>query len=837
MKKLLIPLFLALSIALNAQVAERTFNLGDAPYSLSPSDLSKTIADKVVAGQDTVKFNTAWRVLKGPLYKLTYLQWRKVNYFSICFVDAAWQGEDGSRIAKPFLNTYNYINIPSGQYLSNIQLTVPRGGMSGKSSFGYYVGNGQQFEGSVATEITMNDAAWISTNPDGERILFTTPNWGLETGDMGYNESFLIQGIRLTGPDKKDGIVRIGLGLFRSGETSKVDQVFSSYFSYGFVARGAVPLTMITCSAFHNSLAGFAGRGTAGTTINLLTFSGDDNGTGDPKGALVALVPGYGNPSGGVMHITLAKDEAHATGQPVLYAEGQFAVVVDLSNASGTITGGNAIFIVDGRIGAPQNYGMQNSMLKVTGMAFGFENALVDLVARKRYPVPYGFSNMVPSSFDFTYYTRGEKFSSGIADQMPALPFGCALPLGDIPINPNTGALTAQWDYAKCLPVRNGGVVIPPVPCAWTQGPWTPWSACVNGQQSRTRTVTSSGDCTGIPAPPTVDYQSCTVPCTITYTVKAKCPDGSWSKRTAKITGPCTAPADSLSRPCKVVPPPQVRIIKGINCANAEKFVDAPEFQTSVNALGVKLMRFPGGTVSSTYHNADLSKMVALAKASNVKVLWVANLYSGTTAEMIAALDAFTAAGIEVVGVELGNEYYLNKWQDVFPDAASYIAKCKTFITALKAKYPNIPTGIVATPSANMKDPDSKGTPSKRLTDWNATVLNSGIADAVIIHAYTNEAESADFFGYALDHFTYVSTVTKKPVWVTEWNMLGSEQSAAQCAYIGNFLAMMDTTPCIQFACLHNLAAAGLNNNAVGVTTGRKGKASVTPMGVQLGKE
>ncbi len=325
------------------------------------------------------------------------------------------------------------------------------------------------------------------------------------------------------------------------------------------------------------------------------------------------------------------------------------------------------------------------------------------------------------------------------------------------------------------------------------------------------------------------------MPCTITYTVTATCPDGTWSKRTANITGGCVAHADSLSRPCKVPPPP--RIIKGVNCANAEKFTGAPDFQTSVDALGVKLMRFPGGTVSSTYHNADLDKMVTLAKNSNVKVLWVANLYSGTTAEMIAAVDAFTVAGVDVVGVELGNEYYLNKWQDVFPDADSYITKCKTFITALKVKYPNIPTGIVAAPSANMKDPDSQGVATKRLTDWNAGVLNSGIGDAVIIHAYTNEADAAGFFGYALDHFTYVSTTTKHPVWITEWNMLKSEQTPAQCAYIHDFFTLLYSTPVVQFACLHNLVAAGLNNNAIGVTTGRRGKATVTPLGVQLGKE
>ena len=94
-------------------------------------------------------------------------------------------------------------------------------------------------------------------------------------------------------------------------------------------------------------------------------------------------------------------------------------------------------------------------------------------------------------------------------------------------------------------------------------------------------------------------------------------------------------------------------------------------------------------------------------------------------------------------------------------------------------------------------------------------MLNAGIGDAMVVHAYASTATVANFLSYASDHFNYVSTISKKPVWVTEYNLLGAEQSAAQSAFIGDMLTMMRNDLNVQFACVHNLAAAGSNNNAI----------------------
>jgi len=40
---------------------------------------------------------------------------------------------------------------------------------------------------------------------------------------------------------------------------------------------------------------------------------------------------------------------------------------------------------------------------------------------------------------------------------------------------------------------RDMGAAATPNPCTWSTGPWSAWSACVSGQQSHTRTVTSTG--------------------------------------------------------------------------------------------------------------------------------------------------------------------------------------------------------------------------------------------------------------------------------------------------------------------------------------------------------
>ena len=775
MKSLLTALLLAFTTIANAAY----FNLADAPYNLTQADYSTKVADRYAAGKDTIAMPYAWAVLHGSEWGLTYSQFRSLYLFSAVFTDAAWHGEGKANTAKGYLNQFNFVEVPNGRYQSTISLTIPRAGFKGAGTFLYYGGD------AWTTEIVMDDAGWIDTDKKWhERVLFSTPQWNDET-NYSYNESYTVENIHLSGPGKNDGKIRIGIAFGRSGEASKWDMIKSDNWDYGIVAKQGVPMSGGTCSVFGNRIAGFAGIGCALASMHIDVISGDRN------GSLLALLPGYGAASGGNLDVGLAKaEDANPQGggkygsQVVGWFEGQFHVTIANVRYSCDTRINDALFVVNPVIADHLDWGTQGSYVRATGQGFNYHTLLHNVSTSTRVAAGADYK-----SWSFEWFADGNRFVTNGPGDFAWKPAGTKA-LASLNRDPNTGAPIGVWNYTAGTPARTGGVA-PPIPCTWTAGPWTAWSTCVNSQQSRTRTVTSTGVCTGVPAPPTVESQPCTMP------------------------------------------PTGKRIIKGINCANGEQFTSAKGYQTAIDALHVGLMRWPGGTVANTYHLDNLDRMVAISVASKVDVIYVANLYDGTVEELLAALDAFTGAKVNVVGIELSNECYLKKWQDVFPTPQSYIDKCKTFIAALDAsKYAAIPVGIVAAPSANMKDPDSKGTEPKRLADWNPVVLKAGIGDAIIIHAYTDEAGAGDFLGYALEHFDYCSTISGLPIWVTEYNLLGSEQSPAQIQFVGDMFAMMDHDTHVQFACLHNLAASGKNNNAIAITGGtRKPVAALTKLG------
>ena len=119
---------------------------------------------------------------------------------------------------------------------------------------------------------------------------------------------------------------------------------------------------------------------------------------------------------------------------------------------------------------------------------------------------------------------------------------------GNISSNPNFDA-----NYVSPLGIgyNGSGAPPPPNPCTYT---YSAWSACVNGQQTRTVTASSPADCTGTP----VLTQSCTIPtCTFTYSAWSDCINGVQTRTvlTASPSGcigtpvlqqTCTSPVDTI---------------------------------------------------------------------------------------------------------------------------------------------------------------------------------------------------------------------------------------------------------------------------------------------------
>ena len=385
----------------------RYHNLALAPWNLGDVDGAKTLAQVVAAGTDTTRFQAAWLYL-NRYRKITYSQWRALTYATVCLTDGAWRGEAANNIARGFLNTYNFVVVPSGRYELNAECVVPRGGITGSSSF-WSPGNGQG-HGFYSTELFMRDDIWWPSGPGSERRMLTTPNSDGSAGNFSYNESMTIQKLYLHGPDKKgDGITRIGLFMSWMGECTYVNQVRADYWTHGFVARGGVPLTIGTMSAFWNSTGGLSLLGCAQATFSIQTLSGDG------CGRLLNLAAGYGSPAGGIVNVGLLKNEDGTTpGAPVsnqvaVYAEGQYIVNIGIATlACQNGAAPEAMFVLNPTL--PQ-YGTQASMLRVGGVYhFGFSNIVKNRVTGSTWTAPQY------SGFGFAHYAKWDKVETACDD-------------------------------------------------------------------------------------------------------------------------------------------------------------------------------------------------------------------------------------------------------------------------------------------------------------------------------------------------------------------------------------------------------------------------------------
>lgn len=459
MMALLLPLMASAQQNCNIDIQAR--------YHVDYRDMDLKVGQKWAAGEDTATLYYAWQRWKNE--GMSYATFRNRSVGTALAKEVAWFQEAPNNLKSGYQNTFSFGNWPAGKWKIDVRSQVPRGGMRGVQasppsdgegpggrSFAYY-GNGAD-HGQVATEFVMDDANWWPAN-ETERRMFETPN-ASRNDNNGYNESFLIENIRLTGPSiYGDGKTRIGLFIKRAGECSWVNQVRSDSFQYGFVANDGVPLTIGTISAFWNEIGGFVGLGTALATINIQTLSGDGN------GEMVGLHPGYDAHSGGRLHIDLLKYEDGTTQGARLgngcagFFEGQYLVdidVVNFSNDNGAIP--RPMFIVNPTLGNGAN---QNSLLRFAAIGFKYTKVLRNMVTGAEWNSPGDYAG-----FALDHYAKWDKIVTGCED----------------------------------LVKTTGG----PQPGTWT---CTAWSACANGSQ--TRTCTCTGTC---PQPTRTETQSCTTP-------------------------------------------------------------------------------------------------------------------------------------------------------------------------------------------------------------------------------------------------------------------------------------------------------------------------------------
>lgn len=302
--------------------------------------------------------------------------------------------------------------------------------------------------------------------------------------------------------------------------------------------------------------------------------------------------------------------------------------------------------------------------------------------------------------------------------------------------------------------------------------------------------------------------------------------------------------------------------------------------QQLMTGLESPILRFPGGTTANFYHPASkgygfsaedvertagsnmqktMSRNVKqeqqyiqkgwikenfirqfswLAKQQKSKVLYVANLFSGTDQEVIDAVQYLLDQGVDVVGIELGNEYYLRAYTGTYPDAQPYIKRAQQIAPKLRAKFPNIPLAAVAAPC-----PEAKGSgpaESDKYNRWNQTLSAAKFYDAIVTHLYATPKKCVDAGGtsavfecalhstsefaskqlkLAMNYYASYYGEERK-VWVTEWNVQGVFQyfgnTFLQAAYYCQFATALNQFQQVEFATCHNLLSRGAGFNLIG---------------------
>ncbi|MEO8068594.1 MAG: hypothetical protein ABI599_12935, partial [Flavobacteriales bacterium] len=315
----------------------------------------------------------------------------------------------------------------------------------------------------------------------------------------------------------------------------------------------------------------------------------------------------------------------------------------------------------------------------------------------------------------------------------------------------------------------------------------------------------------------------------------------------------------------------------GLNTSGT--FTTAPSNEQGLwaktNDLDPDVLRFPGGTISNFYHPTAngyglvLSEIntvagssvydrmasgyneeqdaiaegritqnhrfdiITLAQGTSSKVMFCANILTGTVNQAMTALNTLVNAGVNVVGVELGNEMYLNAYSGYYPTVQDYLADAQPFATAISAQYPNMPIALSAFPPAILKG--SGPYVAQRINTWNNALAAAPWATALALHCYPRIDDNCPQTGVTA-HFNcaipfagtyatssldsalrYFEIIDGRDIWVSEWNVDGPwshyGNTLFQALYCAEMFSTMSRHPSVTQSVLHNLLSydAGFN--------------------------
>lgn len=292
--------------------------------------------------------------------------------------------------------------------------------------------------------------------------------------------------------------------------------------------------------------------------------------------------------------------------------------------------------------------------------------------------------------------------------------------------------------------------------------------------------------------------------------------------------------------------------------------------------LSPQILRFPGGTIANYYHPEEAGYGISqealkdkkvreshgmvinqhnrvkeekiadnykipftrLCKDLNASVLIVANLLDGNLKETMELIQHFKKNYIDIAGVELGNEYYLNGYIPQFPTVEKYIKKCRNFSSAIRRQFPDLKIGVVVAPNQAFGNIPTKR--ASRFKTWNELLSNERFYDAIITHIYAKADDCADLasmkerYDCALnesDQYAdknlqkiikeYLNIFNDRPkIWITEWNLKSKSkempfgdtflQACYALDFVFNAIRINKVLgESIEYSTYHNLCAGG----------------------------
>lgn len=482
-------------------MARRTYVLSQDFPDCKHENGTKTLADLGTLEQNKQKYPLTYRAI-AEVYQFPdpdgYFQ--RMNVLPAAAEQAAWAGSGSGFGAGALCTSRNKIIGPAGLFDVNHAVPVTYGGFIGQGT-GIATTNGND-----VTHMRYDHARWI--DPRKDRGILKSVNWHL-TG-TNYLESCVVDAVRLDGrgPGWHDpSYNQWGLLIKGMGENTVVGTFQGIYVhdcnNDGIWVMGAGPGKMGDITSFDSNIAGL--RVTSVNSlggIEISKLSCDNNGYAFYSDRAGAFTIGY------LKHETGLSNQRGKPfkGQVPVFINGWCQGRIDLLT-----TATNQVFDAIVHFNNTDNGGrFEVAMLS----GWGFANYAVDHRGGRRWAANANYQaiRMVARMQG----TQSKLFVEPPGSVEVALQEVLATPVTTNGDRLGPVASASQYDYAAWAPKwdASGGAVAPPPPQAqWVVGPWSDWGPCVNGQQTRTRSVTSSiaGQTPIAPKPAESETQACVV--------------------------------------------------------------------------------------------------------------------------------------------------------------------------------------------------------------------------------------------------------------------------------------------------------------------------------------